>query len=173
MTSPRMTRRAFHGASAATAVGLTALQTSKVLGANERIRLGFIGVANRGGQLMTAFLKHSDMEIVALCDVAQSTLEAANGRLGGKADTYGDFRKILERKDIDAVVIATPDHWHAIQTIDACEAGKDVYVEKPVSLTVVEGRKMVEAARRTSRVVQVGTHRRSGKLYADAAQLAQ
>ena len=86
---------------------------------------------------------------------------------------YGDFRKILERDDIDAVIVATPDHWHAIQTIDACEAGKDVYVEKPVSLTVVEGRKMVEAARRNQRVVQVGTHRRSGTLYADAVKLVQ
>ena len=79
-----------------------------------------------------------------------------------------DFRAILDRKDIDAVVIATPDHWHAIQTIAACKAGKDVYIEKPLSMTIVEGRAMVEAARRNDRVVQVGTHRRSSRMYARA-----
>ncbi|MHC4398096.1 MAG: Gfo/Idh/MocA family protein [Planctomycetota bacterium] len=160
-------------AGAATVAGLTALQASKVYGANERIRLGFIGVANRGGQLMTAFLKHDDMEIAALCDVSASTLEKANARLDGKAATHGDFREMLGRKDLDAVVIATPDHWHAIQTIDACEAGKDVYVEKPLSITVHEGRRMVEAARRNQRVVTVGLHRRSSKLYGEAAELVR
>ena len=94
----------------------------------------------------------------------------SNG-VGGKADTYGDFRRVLQRKDVDSVVIASPDHWHAIMTFDACAAGKDVYVEKPLSKTVVEGRKMVEAARRYDRVVQVGTHRRSSKLYANVAEL--
>jgi predicted dehydrogenase len=173
MSHVKISRRTFNRTSAVAAAGLTALQTTNVWGANERIRLGFIGLANRGGQLMTAFLPHKDMEIVALCDVAQSTLAAAKERLEGRADTYADFRRILERQDIDAVVIATPDHWHALQTIHACEAGKDVYVEKPVSLTVVEGRKMVDAARRKNRIVQVGTHRRSGRLYAQAAQMVQ
>ncbi len=84
-----------------------------------------------------------------------------------------DFRTILDRKDIDAVVIATPDHWHAIQTIAACKAGKDVYIEKPLSMTIVEGRAMVEAARRNDRVVQVGTHRRSSRMYADLAELVR
>jgi predicted dehydrogenase len=169
----RITRRTFTRAGAAAALGLTAVQAGKAAGANDRIRLGFIGVANRGGQLISAFRQHKDMEIVALCDVCQSTLNAANGRLDGKADTYHDFRKLIQRRDLDAVVIATPDHWHALQTIDACNAGKDVYVEKPVSLTVYEGRKMVQAARRNKRVVQVGTHRRSGKLYAQAAELVR
>ena len=81
--------------------------------------------------------------------------------------------QLIERDDIDAVVIATPDHWHAIQTIDACNAGKDVYVEKPLSITIHEGRKMVEAARRNKRVVQVGTHRRSSQLYQDLAERVQ
>lgn len=138
--------------------------------ANDRIRLGFIGVANRGGQLISAFQNHDDMEIVALCDVQGSTLAAAKERLGGKPDTYEDFRKILERQDIDAVVIATPDHWHAIMTIEACKAGKDVYVEKPVSITVREGRRMIEVARETKRIVQVGLHRRSAPIYAKAAE---
>ncbi|HUT90638.1 MAG TPA: Gfo/Idh/MocA family oxidoreductase [Thermoguttaceae bacterium] len=143
----------------------------RIVGANDRVRLGFIGVANRGGQLMSAFLKHDDMEIVALCDVQRSTLDKANARLEGKADTYGDFRELIDRKDVDAVVVATPDHWHAIQTITACDAGKDVYVEKPLSITIHEGRRMVEAARRNKSVVTVGLHRRSSKLYGEAAGL--
>jgi predicted dehydrogenase len=139
-------------------------------GANDRIRLGFIGVANRGGQLLSAFLSHDDVEVAALCDVQGSTLDKVKARLDGKPDTYEDFRRILDRKDIDAVVIATPDHWHAIQTIDACLAGKDVYVEKPVSITVREGRRMIDVARETKRIVQVGLHRRSAPLYAQAAE---
>ena len=92
---------------------------------------------------------------------------------GGPVERHKDFRRILDKKDIDAVIIATPDHWHAVQTIMACDAGKDVYIEKPLSLTVREGRRMVEAARRNSRVVQVGTQRRSSKLYAQLAELVQ
>lgn len=179
MPQTTITRRTFAkvGATAA-AVSLTAAQTSQVLGVNQRIRVGFIGVANRGRQVLDAFLDHDDMEVAALCDVAQSTLEAAGKRVadkrpGGNVDLYRDFRKVLDRKDIDAVVIATPDHWHALQTIWACHAGKDVYVEKPLSITIHEGSKMVEAARRTKRVVQVGIHRRSSKLYARAADFVQ
>jgi len=145
----------------------------KPASAADRIRLGFIGVANRGGQLLTSFLKHDDMEVVAFCDVDKTVLEAVKKRLSGKPDTYEDFRRLLDRKDIDAVVIATPDHWHAIQTIDACRAGKDVYVEKPLSITVREGRRMVEVARETGRVVQVGLHRRSAPIYVQAMQLVR
>ena len=167
----RIDRRTFAKTSAAVAMSLSALQTTRVLGANDRIRVGFIGVANRGNQLIKAFLENKDVDIVALCDVAKTTLEAVQGRLGGKADMYGDFRKLLERKDIDAVVIATPDHWHALQTIAACRSGKDVYVEKPTSVTVHEGRKMVEVARQTKRIVQVGLHRRSSRLFAEASKM--
>lgn len=173
MAFQKMTRRTFTQATAAGALGLTALSARQVLGANERIRLGFIGVANRGGQLMDAFLKHSDCQIVALCDVDKRTLEKANGKVDGRADLYSDFRKILERSDIQAVVIATPDHWHAIQTIYACRAGKDVYVEKPLSITIYEGRRMVEEARKQKRIVQVGVHRRSSPLFADLAELCR
>jgi predicted dehydrogenase len=168
--SEKVTRRRFHKTAAA-ALALAATGPARVLGANDRIRLGFIGVANRGGQLLTAFLEHADAEVVALCDVHRPTLEKARQRLDGKPDAYEDFRKLIERKDLDAVVIATPDHWHAIQTVNACDAGKDVYVEKPMSITVYEGRRMVEAARRNRRVVQVGTHRRSSALYARLAEL--
>ena len=164
MSTP-LTRRSFQ-ASAAAAAGLTALQASRAWGANERIRVGFIGVGNRGMQVLEAFLRHSDCEVPVVCDVFTPYLDRAKQRLDGKPQTERDFRKVLERRDLDAVVVATPDHWHAIQTIDACRAGKDVYVEKPLSVTVVEGRRMVEAARRHKRVVQVGTHRRSSPIYA-------
>lgn len=158
---------------AVVAGGLLASQASRVLGANDRIRLAFIGVANRGGQLLSAFLENKDIDVVALCDVNKLTVQKANARFEGKATEYNDFRKVLERKDVDAVVIATPDHWHAIQTIWACKAGKDVYVEKPMSITIYEGRRMVEVARETGRVVQVGLHRRSSPLYAEAARMIQ
>ncbi len=154
-------------------LGLAAGTWARAAGANERIRLGFIGVANRGRQLINAFRPHADAEIVALCDVSRSTVEQTNGQIGGKAAIYGDFRRLIDRDDIDAVVIATPDHWHALQTIYACNAGKDVYVEKPLSITVYEGRKMVEAARRNKRVVQVGLQRRSAQLYAKAVEMVQ
>ena len=161
-----MTRRTFAKTGVAATVGLTALETSRALGANERVRIGLIGTGNRGCQVLSAFLKHADVEVSALCDVSRSTVDAANAKhLAGKAEVYGDFRKIVDRKDIDAVIIATPDHWHAIQTITACNAGKDVYCEKPLSKTIHEGRRMVEAARRNKRVVQMGTHRRSGQAY--------
>ncbi len=169
----KINRRTFHKAGAATTLALTAQQASNAAGANDRIRLGFIGVANRGGQLIDAFMQQDDAQIVALCDVDKTTLAAAKQKCGGSQATYGDFRKMIERSDIDAVVIATPDHWHAIQTIDACNAGKDVYVEKPLSITIHEGRKMVEAGRRNNRVVQVGTHRRSSQLYQDLAARVQ
>jgi predicted dehydrogenase len=170
----RITRRTFTKAGAAATVGLAALHPGRARAAGERIRLGFIGVANRGGQLLDAFLTHGDAQVVALCDVHKPTLEGANQKWAeGKADTYEDFRKLLDRSDIDAVAIATPDHWHAVQTVMACGAGKDVYVEKPLCVTIVEGRKMVEAARRNQRVVQVGTHRRSSALYMQLADLVQ
>jgi len=170
-----VTRRTFVGAGLGVAAGLAASTQAKAqtTSANEKIRLGFIGTANRGGQLMDAFLVHDDCEIVAVCDVDQNAIDSAQKKIDGKADAYKDFRKILERDDIDAVVIATPDHWHAIQTIMACDSGKDVYVEKPLSITIHEGRRMVEAARRNKSVVQVGTHRRSSPLYMRLAKLVQ
>ncbi|MBN2293492.1 MAG: Gfo/Idh/MocA family oxidoreductase [Pirellulales bacterium] len=164
-----ITRRAFNKTTVAATLAMTAASSSRVYGANERIRVGCIGVANRGQQVMDGFLSHKDMQIVALCDVRKSTLDLANKKLDGKADTCGDFRKLIDRKDLDAVMIATPDHWHAIQCITACDAGKDVYVEKPLSATIREGRRMVEAARRNKRVVQVGTQRRSSEIYQHAA----
>jgi predicted dehydrogenase len=138
--------------------------------ATEPCRLAFLGVGNRGGQLLDAFAGHADARVVALCDADLATAKAAAARLGGEVAVEQDFRRVLDRPDIDAVVIATPDHWHAIQTIMACESGKDVYVEKPLSVTIREGRRMVDAARRTGRVVQVGLHRRSSPHLASLAE---
>src|SRR5262249_29118420 len=143
------------------------------LGANERVRLGFIGVGNRGDQLLDAFMPHQDAEVAALCDVYEPYLQAALKKVGGKAKTYSDYRKLLEQKDLDAVVIATPDHRHALQCVAACRADKDVYVEKPLSLTIGEGRRMVEVARQTKRVVQVGLHRRSSSVIHEAVKLVR
>lgn len=161
-------RRAFNKAGAA-AIGLaaTAIKTTAAEASN-RIRLGFIGVGNRGTQDMDGFLAHKDCEVVAISDVYQPFVDKTKEKLeklGSKVDAYEDYRKILERKDIDAVVIATPDHWHALQMIHGCQAEKDVYVEKPLSITIVEGRRMVDAARKHNRVVQVGLHRRSMGIY--------
>ncbi|MBX5495810.1 MAG: Gfo/Idh/MocA family oxidoreductase, partial [Bryobacteraceae bacterium] len=156
------------------AAGLaTALSYSRVLGANDRVRMGYIGVGNRGDQVHEAFLEHGDQQTVAVCDLRESYMDLAVQKSRSNPKKYKDYRKLLDDKDVDAVVIATPDHWHAIQFIDACNAGKDVYVEKPLALTVYEGRKMVETAERTKRVVQVGIHRRSAKYLQEAAQFVR
>ncbi len=168
--SSNMTRRTFTRTAAGALSALSAASVSRALGANERVRLGFIGVGNRGDQLLDAFLTHSDCEVAALCDVYEPYLPAARKKAGGKADTYHDFRKLIERKDLDAIVIATPDHWHALQFVQACRAGKDVYCEKPLSLTIGEGRTMVEVARETGRITQVGLHRRSAPFVMEAVK---
>jgi predicted dehydrogenase len=139
----------------------TALGTFRSIGANDRIRLGFIGLGNRGDQVLDAFLKHQDAQVVAICDLYQPYLDFAANKIGGEPKQFNDYRKLLDQKDIDAVVVCTPDHWHARQTIHVCEAGKDVYVEKPLSLRVAEGRRMIQAVRKHNRVSQVGIHRRS------------
>jgi predicted dehydrogenase len=166
------TRRQFTRAAGAAGLA-TALSARRVAGAGERVRLGFIGVGNRGDQLLDAFLPHKDAEIVALCDIWQPYLDHAASKVGGAAKTCRDYRDVLARKDVDAVVIGTPDHWHALQTIQACEAGKDVYVEKPLSLCVEEGRRMVEAARKHKRVTQVGLHRRSSNFCREACEFVR
>jgi predicted dehydrogenase len=162
-----ISRRTFN--SSASALALTAASAGRVLGANERVRMGFIGVGNRGSQLLDAFDKLNDIQVAAVCDIYKPYLDRTDKRYAGKAATFTDFRKLIDSNEIDAVAIATPDHWHAIQTIAACQAGKDVYCEKPLSIVVREGRRMVQVARETKRVVQVGTHRRSSKLYAQLA----
>ncbi|MCS7016601.1 MAG: Gfo/Idh/MocA family oxidoreductase [Gemmatales bacterium] len=170
----QITRRQF-GQQVALAGALSALSVSRVLGAQERIRVGFIGVGNRGDQLLDAFLKQKDCQIVAVCDLYAPYRDFACRKItqadssASQVAQYDDYRRLLERKDVDAVVISTPDHWHALQTIHAFQAGKDVYVEKPLSLCVVEGRKMAEACRRYQRVCQVGLQRRSSPMCRELA----
>lgn len=167
----RITRRDF--SRTATAVSLagaaTALNAGRVLGANERIRLGFIGLGNRGDQVLDAFLTHKDCEVTAICDIHQPYLDFASSKIGNRPAQFRDYRKLLEHPALDAVVIVTPDHWHALQTIHACQAGKDVYCEKPLSLAVAEGRRMVEVARREKRIVQCGIQRMSSPFAKEAA----
>lgn len=172
-----ITRRTFLGTTtpAALGAGLSVARSWKTVraaerGANERIRMGAIGTANRGGQIIEAALAHPEVEFVALCDVQASAMDKWAAALPGQVDRYSDYRKLIERNDIDAVLIATPDHWHALQCVDACHAGKDVYVEKPLSITIAEGRRMIEVARETRRIVQVGLHRRSSPLFFKAEE---
>ncbi len=153
-----------------------AMASRSLIGANDRIQIGLIGCGTRGKMVSGFFGRHKDCVFVAACDVAKSKLEqtAANLSAGGtKVDTYGDYRRLLERKDIDAVLVATPDHWHSPITVDACAAGKDVYVEKPVSNTIEAAQKMVDAARQHNRVVQVGLQQRQGEHFKEAAKLVQ
>jgi predicted dehydrogenase len=167
-----MNRRRFGQAAAAAAIG-TALSSRRVLGANDRVRLGFIAVGNRGDQVLDGFLQHADAEVVAICDIYQPYVDFAARKVGGQPKQFKDYQKLLDMKDVDAVVINTPDHWHALQMIQACEAGKDVYVEKPVSLVVSEGRAMANAAQRHKRVVQVGLQRRSAPFIREAAEIVR
>jgi predicted dehydrogenase len=152
----------------------TARSQDRVAGANRRVRVGLIGCGGMGTGDLRDMLR-SGAQVVALCDVDDA--QSANVReLVGRdfSETPDlvtrDFRHVLDRADIDAVIVATPDHWHALPTVMACEAGKDVYVEKPLSLTIGEGRVMVDVARRQKRVVQMGTQQRSAQHYADAVE---
>jgi predicted dehydrogenase len=154
----------------------TALFTGRVRGANERVAVGFIGVGAMGSSNLGHALKLADVEPVAICDVYQAALEkavAAAGTAGKTVKAVKDFREILADKSIDAVCISTPDHWHAYMTVEACKQGKDVFVEKPASVYVEEGQKMVLAARKYTRVVQAGTMQRSGGYFKKAAEIIQ
>jgi len=160
-----------------TAAALLAVPTilpRSVFGANEKIVTGHIGVKNQGTSNLRAFLKLAHP--AALCDVDRRVLDIAGtlvSAAGGRPQGFHDYRKMLDRKDIDAVVISTPDHWHALATVHACQAGKDVYCEKPLSLTVAEGRQMVEVARKTGRVVQTGSQQRSDDRFRLACELVR
>jgi predicted dehydrogenase len=162
-----LTRRNFPAALTAA----SAASYNRILGANDRVGVGYIGLGNRGDQVHDAFLEHGDQQTVAICDLREDYLDLAEKKSRAKPVRYKHYKRLLEDKNVDAVVISTPDHWHALMFIDACNAGKDVYVEKPLSLTVYEGRRMVETAERTKRVTQVGTNRRSWKSYFEAADV--
>lgn len=155
-------------------LAMTALSASRVLGANDRLNIGLIGCGGRG-QYVAKLMRDSapNVAYTAVADVYQKNGETARAWAGSDAKFHQDFRKLLESKDVDAVHIATPDHWHAIAMVLAVQAGKDVYVEKPTSLTVREGRVMVEAARKYNRIVQVGTQHRSAPHFAKIAEMIQ
>src|SRR5262245_13939412 len=163
----RITRRDFaKSAGVATAAALSA---RRVLGANDRVRVGFIGLGNRGDQVLSAFLEHKDCEVAAVCDINQPYLDFASKKIGTNPEQFRDYKKMLDRKDLDAIAVCTPDHWHALMTVDACNAKKDVYCEKPLSLVVAEGRAMVKAARDNKRIVQCGIQRMSSAMCKEAA----
>jgi len=148
----------------------TALSSTRILGANDRLRCATIGTGNRGTYLTRQF-KEFGAEMAAVCDVYEPRLEQGLQAASTGAKSYVDYHRLLEDKSIDAVIIATPDHWHAQMLVDAVDAGKDVYVEKPLAHTIEDGFRMVEAVRRTKRIAQVGTQRRSYPLYQEAKQI--
>ena len=164
-----MKRRTFVAASAALAGSGIARGDNH----GDKIRLGVIGCGRRGRNNLRSVLRLTDdIQVVALSEVYKPNLEETL-KMVPDAKIYPDFRDLIADKDIDAVLIATPDHWHAYMSVEACKAGKDVYVEKPISVTVHEGQMMVKAARKYDRVVQVGTQQRSGKHFAEAKDIVQ
>lgn len=176
-------RRQFLGSSAKNAAGVAAgvvgLSAATALSdsANERIRLGVIGVRGQGKELATSFSSLPGACVAALCDVDESLLPAVSKSVeqlqGFAPRAERDFRRLLDDPEIDGVIIATPDHWHAVMSILACQAGKDVYVEKPVSHALLEGERMVLAARHYNRVVQSGLQQRSGSHFQSAIEYVQ
>ena len=173
MTEPLPHRRA--ALKAGVAATMSAVSYRRAWGANDRVGVGFIGYGLIGKRHVLDFQAQPDAQLVAVAEAHGGRMQEAvalmNGGAAGAARGYRDFRRLLEDRDVDAVVISTPDHWHALQAILACAAGKDVYVEKPLTLFVREGRWMVDAARRFNRVVQVGTQQRSGPHYQQVRDL--
>jgi predicted dehydrogenase len=155
------------------AVFTTSLFASKLKGANDRIAMAFIGMGRMGMANLGFALKMPTLEVTAVCDCYQPHLEEAVAKTGSRAKGVQDFREILADRSVDAVCISTPDHWHAYMAVEACKAGKDVFVEKPICCAVEEGRKMVDAARKYKRVVQAGTMQRSGVHFQKAAGIVK
>jgi len=146
---------------------VTALSYSRVMGANDRVQLGLIGCGERGRSDMGNFVKAGNVDVVALCDIYAAQIDRAK-QTAPNAQSFSDHRKLLELKEVDATLIGVPDHWHTAIAIDALNAGKDVYVEKPLTLKIEEGPPVVKAARVNNRICQVGMQQRSGKHYLEA-----
>lgn len=157
-----MERRTFLLASAAS--------QARVRGANDRIRAGIIGAGGRG-RYLTGQFKELGVEMAGVCDIYEANLQAGLKEANTGAKAFDDYKKLLDDKSFDAVIVATPDHWHARMVIDAVEAGKDVYVEKPMAHKIDEGFAVIDAVRRTKRVVQCGMQRRSAELFLEAKQI--
>ncbi|MBI5387266.1 MAG: Gfo/Idh/MocA family oxidoreductase [Verrucomicrobia bacterium] len=145
--------------------------------ASEKIRVGLIGAGGMGKGDLATFLLNADVDCPVVCDVDDAQLAGAvklvQDKRGHAPDTAKDFRRVLERKDVDVLLVATPDHWHALPTVLGCQAGKDVYVEKPLAVSIAEGRAMIEAARRHQRIAQMGAQRRSCPTYAQAVEFVR
>lgn len=177
----RITRRTFLERAALTGAGLAipAIVPASALGRagrmppSERITLGFIGVGGMGGGHLGGFAGNNQVQVLAVCDVYEPHRMNARNRIGGDCAAYNDFRELLDRCDIDAVVISTPDHWHTLISIMAAQAGKDIYCEKPLTLTIGEGRPLVNAVRRYGRVFQVGSQQRSEWNFRYACELVR
>lgn len=193
----KTTRRSFIRKSSLAVAGLSLSKAGfpfidvekRVIGANERINTGFIGIGNRGTQLLHLFMEQPDCKVAALCDVYKpyttrdysqvnpryikeigSRIPKMGENFSSNVKQYNDYRELLDNKDVDAVCIATPDHWHALQTIDAIKAGKDVYVEKPLSKTIAEGRAMVEIGKNSKQIITVGLNRRGAPTFQKLAK---
>jgi len=162
------------GSTAASCSVSTALaQAGNVVGANERVNVALIGCGTRGMAVARLMNQAPNVAFVAACDVYDRNANSARQWAGKGCQAYRDFRQVLERKDVHAVLVAPPDHWHALITILACRAGKDVYVEKPLAHNIREGRAMVAAARRFDRVVQCGVQHRSAEHYREVERIVQ
>jgi len=174
-----LTRRQFlHGSAvAATVIGLPRVAASSVRGANETIRVGVVGCGNRGKHHIDRFGRQKGVAVAAVCDPDRQRLDAAAGKVkgqyGNEPARYVDVRKMIEKAELDVVAVATMQYWHALPMIWACQAGKDVYVEKPLSHFIREGQKMVRAARKTKRLVQIGTQSRSTRSAIDTIRYVQ
>jgi predicted dehydrogenase len=151
------------------ALAMTAASYSRVLGANDKLNLGVIGVGDRGRHDMSLFLNHPELRVPAICDIYGAHIGAAK-QIVPEARSFGDHRQLLDVKEIDAVLIAVPDHWHSRIAIDALNSGRDVYVEKPLTRTIEEGPLIIKAARENNRVCQVGMQQRSAKHYLTAKE---
>jgi predicted dehydrogenase len=170
-----VTRRDVLRTAAKTTAGLSTLSgiafvahPERIFGANDRVRVAICGLHGRGKDHIEGFSRVPGVEIAALCDVDESVLRKRLGDIGGKPQTYVDIRMLLEDKSIDAISIATPNHWHTLMAIWACQAGKDVYVEKPCSHNLWEGSQLVRAAEKYNRIVQHGTQIRSAPAIQEA-----
>ncbi len=178
LTRRNFIRRTFGGflkASLASCAAFT-IPFSRARGANDDIRVAVVGIGSQGSNHINWFRQIPAVRVVAICDADKSFIDREQKKFtdrSEKVDTYLDYRKLLEDKNIDAIITAAPNHWHALVTVWACQAGKDVYVEKPVSHNIWEGRKMVEAARKYNRIVQSGTQRRSDEGLHEAIQYIQ
>ncbi len=151
----------------------TQIFTGNLRGANDRVSAAFIGMGKMGRSNLSVAMKQENLAVASVCDIFPRNLDTAVAMTKGQAKGIRDFREILADKSIDVVCISTPDHWHAYMTVEACKAGKDVYVEKPISVTVDEGVKMVQAARKYKRVVQAGTMQRSAVHFEKAAEIVR